>query len=165
MIVFDLICGEGSHVFEAWFGSSADYDAQQARGLVSCPVCGSGNIGKAVMAPNVGLKGNQRGERAALPAFASAPAAPSLPMASGEPSSAAIKAMMQALAKAQADALQSSDYVGPRFAEEARAIHLGESEERTIHGQATPEEAKALIDEGVPVAPLPFPVRPPGRDN
>jgi hypothetical protein len=86
-------------------------------------------------------------------------------MASGEPSATAIKAMMQALAKAQAEALKTSDYVGTRFAEEARAIHLGETEERTIHGQATPEEAKALIEEGVPVAPLPFPVRPPGQDN
>jgi hypothetical protein len=167
MIVFDLVCGDGNHVFEAWFGSTEDYESQQARGLVSCPMCGSSAVSKAVMAPRIGLKGNQRSDKQALPAPtpASMPASSAVPMASGEPSATAIKAMMQALAKAQAEALKTSDYVGTRFAEEARAIHLGETEERTIHGQATPEEAKALIEDGVPVAPLPFPVRPPGRDN
>lgn len=157
MIVFDLRC-DGDHVFEAWFGSSEDYEAQQKRGLVECPICGSGAIAKAVMAPRLTAKGNQRAPEQA------APEAP-VPMANGEASAAAMKAMMKAVAEAQRKALANSDYVGTRFAEEARAIHQGEVEERAIHGHATPQEAKALIEDGVRVAPLPFPVRPPGRDN
>lgn len=137
MIVFDLRCETG-HVFEAWFGSSGDYDDQVARGLVDCPVCGSREIGKAVMAPRVG-SGEARGDVSPLEA----------------------KAMLRALAAAQGEALKNSRWVGRRFAEEARAIHAGERTGETIHGQATPAEAKALIDDGVPVAPLPLPVAPP----
>lgn len=143
MIVFDLKCGAG-HVFEAWFGSSADYDDQQARGLVSCPVCGDGGVVKAVMAPNVGAKGN------------SAPDAPP---------PAAIKAAMRELARAQAQALTNSTWVGGDFASQARAMHLGEQDKAMIHGQATPAEAKSLVEDGVPVAPLPFPVVPPEHSN
>jgi len=147
MIVFDLACGEG-HVFEAWFGSSADYDDQCARGLVSCPICGASDVTKAVMAPNVGAKGNR------------APAA--VPMRSGgTPAPAEMKAVLAALAQAQAKLLEGSEHVGKRFADEARAIHDGDAPERPIHGQATHAEAKALIEEGVPVAPLPLPIVPP----
>lgn len=163
MIVFDLICGDGGHVFEAWFGSSDDFESQKARGLVECPICGSAAIEKAVMAPRLAAKGNRRREiRMAAPA---APTDAPVPMASGETSAAAMKAMLRALAEAQSRALEGSDYVGTRFAEEARAIHEGETEERPIHGQTTAEEANALIEEGIRVAPLPFPVRPPGHDN
>jgi hypothetical protein len=137
VIVFDLRCGTG-HVFEAWFGSSGDYDDQVARGLVDCPVCGSSDVGKAVMAPRVG-SGEGRGDVSPVEA----------------------KAMLRALAAAQGEALKNSRWVGRRFAEEARAIHAGERTGETIHGQATPAEAKALIDDGVPVAPLPLPVAPP----
>jgi hypothetical protein len=146
MIVFDLSCGQG-HVFEAWFGSSADYEDQHARGLIACPICGGSEVSKAVMAPNVGAKGNQ------------APAA--VPMRSGAPAPAEMKAMLAALAKAQAKILEGSEHVGPRFADEARAIHEGDAPERAIHGQATHAEAKALIEDGVPVAPLPLPIVPP----
>lgn len=163
MIVFDLLCGDGGHVFEAWFGSSDDFESQKARGLVECPICGSAKIEKAVMAPRLAAKGNRRQE-IRVPAPAAPPGAP-VPMASGETSAAAMKAMLRALAEAQSRALEGSDYVGARFAEEARAIHEGEIEERPIHGQATAEEAKSLIEDGIRVAPLPFPVRPPGRDN
>jgi hypothetical protein len=159
MIVFDLLC-EGGHVFEGWFGSSEDFEAQQGRGLVDCPICGSAAVTKAVMAPRLGTKGNRR-EVQTAPVASDA----SVPMASGEASAAAMKAMMRAVADAQRKALENSDYVGKRFAEEARAIHEGESKERAIHGHATSEEARALIEDGVRVAPLPFPVRPPGRDN
>lgn len=162
MIVFDLQCGDGGHVFEAWFGSSDDYENQKGRGLIECPICGSAAIDKAVMSPRVGAKGNQRQQVIERPPVS--PAAP-VPMASGEASAAAMKAMLRALALAQAKALEGSDYVGGRFAEEARAIHAGESDERSIHGQATPEEARALIEDGISVAPLPLPIRPPGRDN
>jgi hypothetical protein len=140
MIVFDLACGSG-HVFEAWFGSSADYEGQRARGLVACPVCGATGIDKAVMAPRVAPKGNSR------------------------PDPAKAKAALAALAEAQAAALEGSDWVGDRFADEARAIHLGERDARAIHGQATPDQARDLIDEGIPVAALPFPVRPPDAEN
>lgn len=138
MIVFDLACS-GGHVFEAWFGSHADFDDQRARKLVSCPICGDGGIDKAPMAPRIsGTRSN---------------AAP-------DP-----KQVMQAMMMAQRKLLASSEDVGHRFAEEARAIHAGDAEERQIHGQATPAEAKTLIEDGVPVAPLPFPVRDPARDN
>jgi len=151
MIVFDLSCGQG-HVFEAWFGSSADYEAQRARGLVACPICGGSEVSKAVMAPNVGAKGNRT------------PAA--VPMRSGGvPAPAEMKTMLAALARAQAKMLEGSEHVGKRFADEARAIHVGDAPERPIHGQATQEEAKALVEEGVPVAPLPLPVVPPEVAN
>jgi hypothetical protein len=142
VIVFDLKCGTG-HVFEAWFGSSADYDDQRARGLVSCPLCGDATVEKAVMAPNVAAKGNR----------------------SADVTPAAMKAAMAELARMQAKALAESTWVGRDFAHQARAMHLGEQERATIHGQTTPAEAKALAEEGVPVAPLPFPVLPPEQAN
>ena len=146
MIVFDLACSQG-HVFEVWFGSSADYESQRERGLVSCAICGASEVGKAVMAPNVGAKGNQ--------------ASTVVPMRSGSPAPAELKAALAALAKAQAKALEGSEHVGARFAAEARAIHDGDAPERPIHGQATVHEAKALVEDGVPVVPLPLPVVPP----
>jgi hypothetical protein len=131
------------HVFEAWFGSSEEFEAQKARGLVSCPLCGSGEVDKAPMAPRVGAKGNQ---------------AEGLPPAQ-------MKALLGAMADAQKQMLEKSEHVGPRFADEARAIHLGEAEARAIHGQATPKQADELRDEGIPVAPLPFPVILPEDEN
>ena len=159
MIVFDLRC-DGGHVFEAWFGSSAAYEDQRTRGLVSCPMCGSASVEKAVMAPNVAAKGNTR-PASPSPSVTPAPAAGNLPDVPPD----AIKLDMQALAQAQAKALEGSQWVGVRFADRARAMHLGEESHAPIHGQASPEEAKALIDEGVPVAPLPFPVVPPEASN
>lgn len=156
MIVFDLTC-EHAHVFEIWFGSTGDYESQKARGLVSCPYCGSTDVQKAVMAPNVGAKGNSRAVVPAQPAAANAP----VPMRGGAPMPAEVKEALVALAQAQAKALENSEHVGRRFAEEARAIHSGDAPERIIHGQATAAEAKSLIEDGVPVAPLPFPVVPP----
>ena len=143
MIIFDLKCAPEGHVFEAWFGSSEDYEAQRARGLVSCPLCGSGEVDKAPMAPAVGAKGNQ----------------------GDGPAPAQMKALLGAMADAQKKMLETSEHVGPRFADEARAIHLGEAEARAIHGQATPQQADELREEGVPVAPLPFPVVPPEESN
>ena len=148
MIVFDLKCGQ-DHVFEAWFGSSVAYEQQRADGMIACPVCGDTGIGKAVMAPYVGAKGNQRTEIAA-PAKADA-----------EPSPAAIKAAMAALAAAQSKALEGSEWVGYSFADRARAMHSGEEDTAPIHGQATVEQARELIDDGIAVAPLPFPIVPP----
>ena len=146
MIVFDLKCATG-HVFESWFGSTADWEDQRARKLVSCPLCGDDRVEKAVMAPAVGAKGNQRAEGGAAVA-----------LSSGE-DPALMKEMLAALAKAQAEFVKNADYVGDRFAEEARAMHLGELNQRQIYGETSADEARALIDEGVPIAPLPLPMR------
>lgn len=147
MIVFDLRCADG-HVFEAWFGSSEGFENQRARGLLSCPICGDGTIGKAVMAPNIATRGNAQ---ASVPGEA--------------PSPIAMKAAMRALAEAQRKALEKSEWVGPAFADRARAMHVGDADPAPIHGQATIGEAKALADEGVVVAPLPFPIIPPDALN
>lgn len=147
MIVFDLRC-DGGHVFEAWFGSTAAYDEQRAQGLVACPVCGEQRVAKAVMAPNVAAKGNR-----------------SVPASADTPTPEAVKAALTAMARAQAKALERSEWVGGAFASKARAMHDGEAPDRAIHGQATLAEAKALVDDGVPIAPLPFPVVPPDRRN
>jgi hypothetical protein len=141
MIVYDIACPQG-HVFEAWFGSSAAFDDQRARGMLSCPICGAADVQKAVMAPNVGAKGNTKPD--------SAPVA----MRGGTPAPAQVKSLLAALAKAQARMLEGSEDVGRRFADEARAIHDGAADERSIHGQATAEEARALLDDGVAVMPL-----------
>ena len=147
MIVFDLQCATG-HVFEAWFGSSGDFETQQTRGLIACPLCGASEIAKAVMAPAVGAKGNSR--------------LPTVPMRGGSPPPAEIKAMLAKLAEAQATVLANSEYVGNAFAATARAIHEGDAPGRAVHGQASMAEARSLIEDGVPVAPLPLPIPPPG---
>jgi hypothetical protein len=144
MIVFDLRC-DGGHVFEAWFGSSVAYEEQRGKALIACPVCGDTNIAKAVMAPAIGVKGN-RGSGSLHP--------PEV-----------VKAAMAAIAAQQAKALETSEWVGVAFADRARAMHSGEEDHAPIHGQATREEAKALVEEGVPVAPLLVPVVPPAARN
>ena len=151
MIVYDLSC-EGGHRFEGWFGSSGDFAAQLDRGLVSCPQCGSAGIVKAPMAPSVPKKGNQRSDASSAPA--------KRPMASG-PMPPEVAQALSKLAEAQAQALKDSRWVGDAFAELSRAMHYGERDAETIHGQATAEEAQVLFEEGIPVAPLPFPVAPP----
>lgn len=143
MIVFDLRCA-GGHVFEAWFASGGAYDDQAAKGLVACPICGDASITKAAMAPAVPAKGNRSG---------------TVSPAEG------IKAALKAIAQAQAKALSGSQWVGAKFADRARAMHDGDEPHATIHGQATPEQAKALADDGVPVAPLLVPVVPPEASN
>lgn len=152
MIIFDLRCAPKGHVFEAWFASSAAFAEQQERGLVACPLCGSAEVTKAPMAPAVGAKGNS--------SQASAPARDRPGEAPEE-----VKKMLAAAAALQKTLLAGSEGVGPRFAEEARAIHLGEADSRPIHGEATLAEAESLIEEGVAIAPLPFPVVPPGEEN
>ncbi|MHA6722562.1 DUF1178 family protein [Sphingomonas sp. RS2018] len=144
MIVFDLRCSNG-HVFEAWFGSSDAFETQRSGGLVVCAICGDADVAKAVMAPNVAAKGNRGGD-------APAPAA-------------AMKAALAAIASAQAEALKTSTWVGPDFATRARAMHDGTVDHAPIHGQATRAEAKALVEDGVAVAPLIVPVVPPETLN
>ncbi len=161
MIVFDLECRKGGHRFEGWFGSSEDYASQSRRGLVACPECGSPDVIKAPMAPNVARKGNQ-----GVAEVRAAPAAPSAPVpVSNDAMPPEAARMMLALAKMQAQALEKSRWVGESFAETSRAMHYGEREAEPIHGQATLEEARDLLEEGIEVAPLPFPVAPPGEAN
>lgn len=156
MIVFDLECRAGGHRFEGWFGSSEDFASQQQRGLLVCPQCGDADIVKAMMAPNLGRKGNQLAPIAKPPSQA---------MAAGPQLSPEALKMMRALATMQAEALKDSRWVGDKFAEQSRAMHYGEREVETIHGEATMHEAKALLEEGIEVAPLPFPVAPPDKAN
>lgn len=156
MIVFDLRCAGQGHVFEAWFGSGDDFEEQKARGLLSCPLCGDADIAKAVMAPAVPAKSNR--------AVAAPVTEPAVPVGTGiDPEKA--RAMIATLASAQAEMLKSSEWVGDRFATRARAMHYGEEEQRPIHGQVAPHEARSLIEEGVEVAPLPIPIVPPDAQN
>jgi hypothetical protein len=134
VIKYALTC-EHDHPFEGWFGASTDYDDQRERGLVECPVCGSHAIEKQIMAPAVaGTK------------------AQSTPDAAGQPTQAM---MMEAMRRVRAHVEDNFDYVGDRFAQEARDIHDGRSEDRGIYGEATPKQVKDLVEDGVRVAALP----------
>jgi len=143
MIRYALNCLDCEAEFEAWFGSSADYDAQSAAGQVACPECESARTAKQIMAPAVARS-------------------------SGRVTGAEFAAKFRALAaRARRHVAENYDYVGSDFAEEARAMYYGETDERPIWGETRPEEARALAEEGVPAAPLPsaFAPRPPRPDE
>ena len=154
MIVFDLVC-DADHRFEGWFGSSEDFADQQAGGLVTCPQCGSIAVDKAPMAPAVPRKGNRQ----------PVPAVPTKQAMARGPMPPEVAEALSKLGEAQARALKDSKWVGDGFADQSRAMHYGEREAETIHGQATADEARELFEEGVPVSPLPFPVAPPEELN
>lgn len=172
MIVFDLICGQAAHRFEGWFGSSLDYETQKQDGLLICPICGSAQIEKAMMAPNVGSKGNQQNIFAPLETETQgakqasiAPATDISPPPAAVQVPAEYKELIGKLAKAQKEALAQSEYVGDSFAEEARSMHYGESDEKPIHGTASPREAEELSEEGIDITALPLPIVPPETQN
>lgn len=162
MIRYALVC-DNAHEFESWFAGSSSFEEQARRGLVNCPFCGSSQVERAIMAPNVAR--TDRGPRAieapseaspvATPA-APAPAAPSALMGERE---IALRQMLSALHKHVAE---NAEHVGPRFADEALKIHHGESDNRPIYGEATADDARMLHDEGVAFMPLP---RLPGTSN
>jgi len=129
MILFDLRCKDG-HAFEAWFRDGAAYEEQVAAGDLACPVCGSAEVSKALMAPAVSSR-------------------PKI-----DPAQAA--EAMRLLRRVQEHIERNFDHVGPRFPEEARKIHYGEAEKRNIYGEATPAEAKELRDEGIEIAQIPW---------
>ena len=156
MIVFDLCCSAGDHRFEAWFASSESFADQQERGLIACPVCGDADVRKAVMAPRVGAKSNQMTSGA----LSSAPVAD----ASG-PGPEIVRKLLADLAAKQAEMLPRSRWVGREFADAARAMHEGRAAEDLIHGQASPEEAQALRDDGIAAMPLLVPFVPPEAAN
>lgn len=134
MIRYRLVCGDG-HEFEGWFRSSAAFDEQAGRGQVTCPHCGAETVSKAIMAPAVSPR-----------------AGGSDPSLADSESAHEVRALMQQL---RTTLEQSAEYVGPRFAEEARKVHYRESPARGVYGEASPEEVKSLIDEGIAVLPLP----------
>lgn len=146
MIRYDLVC-ERDHRFDGWFPSSADFDTQAKRGFVSCPSCNSVRVTKAIMAPAI-ARGRNRSETAEpVPMPEAAPQAALLGDRERE-----MRAKLRAL---RAQMLETSVDVGSEFPEEARRIHQGEAEHRAIRGEATPEETRALIEEGVPILPIP----------
>lgn len=156
MILFELRCSQG-HAFEAWFRDSATYDEQAEAGAISCAICGDGKVGKALMAPALGRRSppreDDRGSRGEPDDGATA-AGPPAAAPKSDPERAA--AAMRALRQVQDHIEKTFDHVGPRFAEEARKIHYGETDKRSIYGEATSAEAKELRDEGIEVGQIPW---------
>jgi hypothetical protein len=143
MIRYTLACEHG-HTFESWFADSAAYDKQAKRGLVTCPQCGSAKVEKAIMAPQ--LAGTRKHQEPA-PAPEKAPVAMLSPQEKG---------LRQKLKELRDHLTQNAEHVGPKFPDEARKMHYGEIEHRSIYGEASPDEAKALAEEGVEFHPLPM---------
>jgi hypothetical protein len=139
MIRYDLICDKG-HKFDGWFADSAAYDKQAKRRLVTCVHCGSTQIEKQLMTPGIPAKSNRKSDE---PKKVFAPTDPRQ------------RKMLQVMREIRKSVEENSEYVGKRFAEEARKIHYEEAEKRGIHGEATSEDAKSLIEEGIEVHPLP----------
>jgi len=152
MIRYALICDK-KHEFEIWFSDSADYDKQRKRGLVECPACGSVKVEKAIMAPAVASR-----RKADAPIVTNEP---SLPEAAPEtPTPVAMMSpqemeFRQKLKELRDHIVKNADNVGKKFPEEARKIHYGEAEHRSIYGEASPEDAKAMLEEGIEFHPLP----------
>ncbi len=144
MIQYALKCSEG-HSFDSWFQSAAAYDKLSASGMVTCAICGSAHVEKAIMTPRV-RPGRQAEARTEKPEPENKEVPVALPTAEVE------KVLTELRRKVE----ENSDYVGKDFATEARKIHLGDAPERAIYGEAKVEDAQALIDDGVPVSPLPF---------
>jgi len=161
MIRYALNCDQG-HVFESWFANSAAYDKQAKRALVICPVCGSAKVEKAVMAPRLAradVTGPQPPAPPPNPARAPAQRTPTAPVAAKTPVamvSAAERELRQKLKELRDHVTKNASYVGQRFPEEARKIHYGEAEHRSIYGEASPEEARELHEEGIEFHPLPI---------
>ena len=151
MIRYTLRCDRG-HAFESWFQSSSAYESQEKRKLVNCPACGSAKVERAIMAPQIMSK---KGREA--PAPAPAPAADvAAPASASTPLMMAQERELRAKLKELRDHIvKHADNVGERFPNEARKMHYGDIEHRPIYGEASPDEARALIDEGVEVSPLP----------
>lgn len=162
MIRYALSCDQG-HQFESWFQNSAAYDKQAKRGLVSCPICGSPKVDKAIMAPRLARAETAEPHPPSPPLPAPTQPlqpAPMPPIPPGK-SPLALTApqeheLRQKLKELRDHVTKNASYVGPRFPEEARKIHYGETEHRSIYGEASPEEAKQLHEEGIEFHPLPM---------
>lgn len=139
MIRYSLQC-DHRHEFEAWFKSSEDFDRQAARNLVTCPLCGSTNVSKAIMAPNISVGRSKEGE---------------VKLANEAAMAEKRREFLALMRRLRAEVEKNAEYVGPRFAEEARKMHYDEVEKRGIYGEATLEEARELQEEGIEFFPLP----------
>ncbi len=160
MIRYSLRCSEG-HSFDSWFQSADAYDKLAGAGMVSCAICGGSKVEKAIMAPRVrpgrkAVSSVGESEGAYQPQEAPVQAEPTPPAPVAGALSAPSSEMEQAIKELRKQIEDNSDYVGKDFVSEARAMHLGEAPSRAIHGEARLDEAKALIEDGVPVLPLPF---------
>jgi hypothetical protein len=151
MIRYNLRCAKG-HTFESWFQSSAAYESQEKRKLVSCPACGSVKVERAIMAPRIVSK---KGREVAAPVPAGAPAETTAAPESTPLLMAQERELRTKLKELRDHIVKNADNVGERFPNEARKMHYGDIEHRPIYGEASPDEARALIDEGVEVSPLP----------
>lgn len=152
MIKYQLKCGN-DHAFEGWFGSSKAYDTQSRRKLVTCPVCGTANVEKAIMAPRISRSRSRK--PAPSTDVATEPSAAAAPTRSQHMLNGEQRKLLGTMRKLRDEMLAKSDYVGPRFAEEARRIHNEEVPARGIHGEATPDEVAELKEEGVKIYPVP----------
>jgi hypothetical protein len=150
VILYNLICDK-RHEFESWFPNSSAYDKQAKRGLISCPVCGSAKVEKAIMAPRLARKDKSTSIAVAPEEAAAAPDA-TTPVAMISPQE---RELRQKLKELRDHLTANSDNVGKRFPEEARKMHYGEIEHRSIYGEATPQDAKELHEEGIEFHPLP----------
>ena len=139
MIKYDLKC-KNDHEFEIWFSKSSDFDEQAPKGLIACPVCGSTQVEKAIMAPNISTSRKKE--------------------AIAKQQAQSLKMMNAAAEKIRREIENNCDYVGDKFTDEARAIHYGEKDERAIYGEATAEQASELLEEGIGIAPLPDAIAP-----
>jgi hypothetical protein len=152
MIKYALVCDKG-HEFESWFADSAAYDRQRKRKLVTCPVCESAKIEKAIMAPRIAAKkGKKPAPDAPAPVANEAPAGAPAPVAMMSPQEVEFRTKLKELRE---HIVKNAENVGARFPEEARKMHYGEIEHRSIYGVATPQEAKDLHEEGIECHPLP----------
>jgi hypothetical protein len=156
MIRYALVCDK-KHSFESWFASSVAFDSQKKRGLVTCPACGSAKVSKALMAPSLASGKRRRGRAAEEPVSteASTPAATApdkAPLAIVSDQEREVRAKLKEL---RDHLVKNSDYVGEKFPEQARKMHYGEAEHRSIYGEASPDEAKELHEEGIEFHPLP----------
>ena len=151
MILYDLVCDQ-EHEFESWFKSSVAYDSLRKSRKVSCPICGSVKVRKAPMAPNI----SKKGKVALVPAEDADMSTPAPPAETAEDMAAVMTKAVEAIKELQATIEKNFENVGEKFPEEARKIHYGEAESRSIYGEATPEEAQELIDEGVDIAAIPW---------
>jgi len=160
MILYQLRCDK-DHTFEAWFSGSEAYEKQVSRNLVTCPHCGSSQVSKAIMAPNIGVKTNRKQKGPARPAatppqVATAPQHGANAAITHSETPQAWRETMAVARKIREAVEKNAEYVGPKFAEEARKIHYHEVEEKGIYGEASAQEVKELIEEGVDVRPLPI---------
>ncbi|MEH0070507.1 DUF1178 family protein [Pannonibacter sp. Pt2-lr] len=163
MIRYTLRC-DNAHEFEGWFRNSGDFERQMAQGLMSCPACGSDDVTKALMAPAVST--SERRDSLA-PAGAAAAAAgpveaPAAPTGAGAAATSAMIAsdsrhaeLLQKIRELRQQIVSNADYVGQSFADEARKMHYGEADHRSIYGETSPDDAQALLEEGISILPLP----------